>query len=228
MAVENLQDLAAEIINNGLSLSAIDYVYITLVALVSSALGAYFGSYFKSRGAEKALQNSFDDVKERLRQTTRLTEEIKSSIELGTLEHQIKFSKLHEKRVEIIEGLYHRLIAMETEAKTFVYKSSPTHSDQDRFNTANSTINEFISYSRLNKFWVEKSLFDEIEAIALKLDKIIHGAAFNCDVNPQNAQQFEKAMEERRKLVEAISNEIPAAKEKIIDSIRKVLEPSKN
>ncbi|WP_313548967.1 hypothetical protein [Pseudomonas sp.] len=228
MALENLQDLAAEIINNGVSLSAINYVYITLVALVSSALGAYFGSYFKSRGAEKALQDSFDDVKERLRQTTRLTEEIKSSIELGTLEHQIKFSKLHEKRVEIIEGLYHRLIAMETEGKAVVYKSSPTRSDHDQFNTAYSTINEFISYSRLNKFWVEKSLFDEIEAVALKLDKIIHVAAFNCDVTPENTQQFEKAMEERRKLVEAINSEIPAAKEKIIDSIRKALEPSKN
>ncbi|WP_156000337.1 hypothetical protein [Thioalkalivibrio sp. ALMg9] len=228
MAVENLQDLAAEIINNGVSLSAINYVYITLVALVSSALGAYFGSYFKSRGAEKALQDSFDDVKERLRQTTRLTEEIKSSIELGTLEHQIKFSKLHEKRVEIIEGLYHRLIAMESEGKAFVYKSSPTRSDQAQFNTANSAINEFISYSRLNKFWVERSLFDEIETVALRLDEIIYGAVFNCDVNPQNTQQFEQAMEERRRLVGAINNEIPAAKEKIIDSIRKVLEPSRN
>lgn len=43
MVVENLQDLAKEIVENGISLSAIHYVYITLVALVSAALGAYFG-----------------------------------------------------------------------------------------------------------------------------------------------------------------------------------------
>jgi len=228
VAVENLQDLAREIVDNGVSLSAINYVYISLVAIVSAALGAYFGSYLKKRGAERALQDSFDDVKERLRETTQLSEEIKSSIGLSTLEHQIKFSKLHEKRIEIIEGLYHRLTKMESEGKEFIYRSSPTRSAQDQFDRASGAINEFISYSKLNKFWVEKELFDEIEEVALRLDEIIHGAAFNCDVNPQNPQQFSQAMDKRKKAVEAINHEIPAAKEKIIGSIRKALEPSKN
>jgi|TARA_R100000750_G_scaffold15459_1_gene10132 hypothetical protein len=228
VALENLQDLAREVVDNGVSISAINYVYITLVAMVSAALGAYFGSYLKKRGAEKALQDSFDDVKERLRETTQLSEEIKSSISLGTLEHQIKFSKLHEKRIEIIEGLYYRLTEMESKGKNFIYRSSPTSAAQDQFEIASSAINDFISYSKLNKFWVEKDLFNEIEAVALRLDKIIHCTAFNCDVNPQNTQDFSQAMDERKKAVEAINNEVPAAKEKVIESIRNVLEPSKN
>lgn len=230
MAVENLQDLAKEIVENGVSLSAVHYIYIytTLVVLVSAALGAYFGSYFKKRGEEQALQDSFDGVVDRLERTTRLTEEIKSSIGIGTLEHQIKFSKLHEKRIEVIEGLYHRLVDMESKGKDFVYRSGPTDKLGLRFDLANKAIDEFISYSKLNKFWVDKALFDEIEGVALSLDRTIHGAAFHCGVNPANTALFTQAMEDNKSSVEAINKEIPAAKEKIIESIRNALEPYRN
>ncbi len=228
MAVENLQDLAKEIVENGISLSAVHYVYIALVTLVSAALGAYFGSYFKKRGEEQALKDNFNDVVDRLERTTRLTEEIKSSIGIGTLEHQIKFSKLHEKRIEVIEGLYHRLVDMETKGKDFVYRSGPTHELGSQFDAANKAIDEFISYSKLNKFWVDKMLFDEIENVALRLDKIIHGAAFHCGVSLANTNQFDQAMEDNKRSVAAINEEIPAAKEKIVESIRKALEPDKN
>lgn len=228
MAIENLQDLAREIVENGVSLSALHYVYVTLVALVSAALGAYFGSYFKKRGEEKAIKDSFDHVVGRLERTTRLTEEIKSSVGIGTLEHQIKFSKLHEKRIEVIEGLYHRLVAMETKGKDFIYRSGPTHELGPQFYEAKQAIDEFIAYSKLNKFWVDEVLFDEIESVALSLDKIIHGAAFHCDVSPTNTDQFTKAMEDNKQSVEAITKEIPTAKEKIIESIREALEPDKN
>lgn len=204
------------------------YVYITLVVLVSAALGAYFGSYFKNRGEEKALKDSFDDVVDRLERTTRLTEEIKSSIGIRTLEHQIKFSKLHEKRIEVIEGLYHRLVDMESKGKDFVYRSGPTHEPGPQFDAASKAIAEFISYSKLNKFWVDKALFDEIEGVALNLDSIIHGAAFHCGVSPANTAQFTQAMDENKRSVEAINKEIPAAKEKIIESIRKAFEPDEN
>ncbi|MBE0494436.1 MAG: hypothetical protein IBX48_08850 [Thiomicrospira sp.] len=228
MAVENLQDLAKEIVENGVSPSAVHYAYITLVALVSAALGAYFGSYFKKRGEEQALKDSFDDVVGRLKRTTQLTEEIKSSIGIGTLEHQIKFSKLHEKRIEVIEGLYHRLVDMESKGKDFVYRSGPTYEPGPQFDAASKAIDEFISYSKLNKFWVDKALFDEIECVALRLDKIIYGATFHCGISPGNTAQFTQAMKKNKQIVEAINKEIPVAKEKIIESIRKVLEPDKN
>ncbi|ASM51843.1 hypothetical protein PESP_b0253 [Pseudoalteromonas espejiana DSM 9414] len=228
MAVENLQDLAKEIVENGVSLSAIHYVYITLVALVSAALGAYFGSYLKKRGEEQALKDSFDDVIDRLERTTRLTEEIKYAIGIGTIEHQIKFSKLHEKRIEVIEGLYHRLVNMESKGKDFVYSSGPTHELGSQFDAASKAVDEFISYSKLNKFWMDKALFDEIESIALSLDSMIHGAAFNCGVSPANTAQFTQSMEELQKIVKIMDKGIQSAKEKVIESIRKTLEPDEN
>lgn len=105
----------------------------------------------------------------------------------------------------------------ETKGKDFVYRSGPTHELGSQFDAANKTIDEFISYSKLNKFWVDKMLFDEIENVALRLDKIIHGAAFHCGVSPANANQFDQAMEDNKRSVAAINEEIPAAKEKIVE-----------
>ena len=228
MAVKNLQDLVNEIITNGISLNTIDYLIIALVALFSSALGAYGGSFLKKQGEEKSLKASFKDVIQRLEKTTKLTQDIKSEVGKNTIEHQIKFGKLHEKRIDVIEGLYHRLEKMEQKGKDFIYTSSPIHETGDTFKVAQESIDDFISYSKLNKFWLDKELFDQIEKIALSIDHVVHGAAFNSGVNPQNSEAFNKAMEQRKKCVDKITQDIPLAKNIVVESIRRTLDPNEN
>ena len=227
MAIENAQDLINEILKHGMTLDAYSYIYIALTALVSSAIGAYCGAYFKKRGKEKAIQASFDKVLNRLKVTTSLTEEIKASIGISTLEHQIRFSKLHEKRIEIIEGLYHRLTRIEKTGREFICYNVHSREIGEQFHKAQKAISEFIDYSKLNKFWVAKELFDEIEKVALRIDKIVHGDIFYSAVDPLKTQALTKQMKNHRAAIDEINKEIPKAKEKIIESIRKVLDPDK-
>jgi len=228
VAVENLQDLANEIVLNGISINAIEYVYIALVAFVSSALGTYGSSFLKKQGEEKSLQVSFNDVIQRLNKTTKLTEEIKSEVGRSSMEHQIKFAKLHEKRIDIIEGLYHRLEKMEQEGRDFIYNSSPLHEINDQFKDAQTSIDDFISYSKLNKFWLDKELFDEIEKIALSIDRVVHGAAFTSGGNIHDKEAMKKAMEQRKICVDKIAKDIPIAKSILVENIRRTLDPNEN
>ena len=79
---------------------------------------------------------------------------------------------------------------MESKGKDFVEHLGPTYKFGSQFDVAKKAIDEFISYSKLNKFLVNKALFDEIESVALSLGNIIHGAAFHCDVSPTDTNQF--------------------------------------
>jgi len=69
-------------------------------------------------------------------------------------------------------------------------------------------------------------LFEKIESVALRIDKIVHEGIFYSKVDPTDIQAFEKAMEKNKAAVHEINKEIPNAKENIIISIRKVLDPN--
>ena len=226
MPLTNAQELINEIAKHGMTLNAYSYIYIALAAFFSSALGAYLMAYLKKRGEEKAIQANFDSLLERIEKTTSLTEEIKASVGISTLEHQITFSKLHEKRIEIIEGLYDRLTKMEKSCREFLYYNEPTNVIKDHFHKAQDDISEFITYSELNKFWVDEKLFNEIERVALRIDKIVHEGIFFSSVDRLDSQAFNKAIKKNKAAVDEINKEIPKAKENIIYSIRKVLDPT--
>lgn len=231
MVVESFQNLVDEIILNGVSISALSYIYIALVAFISSSLGTYFASYLKKQGEEKSLQTSFKDVIQRLEQTTKLTEEIKSGLGRATLEHQIKFTKLHDKRIDVIEKLYHKLENMEQMGREFIHDSRPSGELGEKFKDAQNSINDFISYSKLNKFWVDKELYEEIEKIALLIDRTVHENVYACgigDIGPDNWGAFEKAMEQRKISVQKITKDIPEAKNLLISRIRTTLDPNEN
>ena len=225
MPITNVQDFINEISKHGMTLNVYSYIYVALAAFVSSALGVYFGAYLKKRGEEKAIQANFKTLLKRIEKTTSLTEEIKASVGISTLEYQIRFSKLHEKRIDIIEGLYHRLTKMEKSCRDFLIYNGPTNDIGDHFYKAQEDISDFINYSKLNKFWVDEKLFNEIENVALRIDKIVHKGLFHCNIDPLDGQAFKKAIEENKAAVDEINKEIPKAKENIISSIRKVLDP---
>lgn len=227
METNGVSELLREVIKNGISIEWITYVYIAIVSFVTSLIGVFFASYFKKQGEESSLKANFNDVIERLKKTTKLTEDIKSSIGIATIEHQIKFSKYYEKRFEVIQELYEKLIEMEEKGKVFIRKTKPTKElNGVDFNMAQDAISDFVHYSKINKIWVDEKTFDEIERIALKIDQAVHGAAFNSDVNPINQAEFEKAAELRNKFITDITKDIPAAKDLLVESLRKILDPN--
>lgn len=52
-------------------------------------------------------------------------ERLKSALQAVAVEHQIWFSKLHEKRAEVIADLYKKLVAVERHAVHYIYQQGP-------------------------------------------------------------------------------------------------------
>jgi hypothetical protein len=65
-----------------------------------------------------------------------MTEQVKNSLQIAALEHQVRFSKLHEKRAEVIENAYGRLVDARQQGKRFIvsdaYISDPVKRQEAR------------------------------------------------------------------------------------------------
>ena len=170
MSLEALQRLFKDIIDNGITMQNYYFALSILIISVASALGAYFGSYFKKRGEEKAISDSFYEIKERLSQTTKLTEDIKASINISTIEHQIKFSKYHDKSIEATEKLFELLVNLETKTERYILDSLPNRNQPELFHECQLAVGEILLYSSYKKYWIEEELFDKIYKTALEIE----------------------------------------------------------
>lgn len=78
--MDNIQSLAGEIAAQTLFQSWPYYLLLVLLTFVSSSLGAFFSSYFARRAEHRAISADFDTLKSQLRESTTLTESIKSEL----------------------------------------------------------------------------------------------------------------------------------------------------
>ena len=80
-----------------------------LATLVKSLVG---NSLNRDLEAYKSKLNA--DLEAHKSSLAKDVETFKSNLQLATIEHQIRFSKLHDKRAEVIQDLYRKLVALDT------------------------------------------------------------------------------------------------------------------
>lgn len=78
--MENIEMLATEIAAQTISQSWPYYLLLVALTLVASSAGAFFSAYFTRRAEQKAISADFESIKSQLRETTTLTESIRSEL----------------------------------------------------------------------------------------------------------------------------------------------------
>lgn len=83
-------------------------------------LSNYLGKVWSERAIERLRQENSRMNLELSHQLGLLAEQVKNSLRMVALEHEVRFSKLHEKRAEVIDELWQRLVAAQRESERFV------------------------------------------------------------------------------------------------------------
>ena len=78
--MENIEMLASEIAGQTISESWPYYLLLVMLTLVASSTGAFLSAYFTRRAEHQAISADFESIKSQLRQTTTLTESIRSEL----------------------------------------------------------------------------------------------------------------------------------------------------
>ncbi|CAH7002327.1 hypothetical protein [Aliivibrio fischeri] len=226
MKEEDVIKVVSKMSELGIDLSIDSYILVGVISLFSATLGVFISSYLKKKGEQKAISEEFNDIKNRLIQTTQLTEDIKSNIAKDSHEYHFKFEKYHEKRIEVIERLYELLINIEDNATSYIVTSNFGDGQNDVFKKAKGATEEFIAYSKLRKFWVPIELYNEIEELAILLDKHVYSILLQVGSKTAQDAGIERGITASNDAIDTLQNKVPEAKERIVESIRKLLDPT--
>ncbi len=87
-------------------------------------------------------------------------EQLKSELQITTIEHQVRFSKLHENRAEVIAELYKNLVqAINANLSAAFYKEMSGESEKGKeFIAAVVNLGEFYDYFNINRIYLSNHL----------------------------------------------------------------------
>lgn len=113
-------------------------------------------------------------------------ERLRADLKTVALEHEIRFSKLHEKRGEIIEGLHKKLLRAQAAVTFYLsplgYSTDPP--DAERQKQAELAANDFYTYYRENKLYFDLHLCRLLE----DFDAVLTEAQIDSDAHTDNEE----------------------------------------
>ena len=157
-------------------------------------------------------------------------EELKTQLQLRTLEHQIKFTKLHERRATTIAELNSLLAEVMWEAESFlsVMEFSGEPGKPAKHAAAMNKFTEFFRYFDKNKLFLPVVLCEPIEKIVLEVRQ--HVIKFGVYVQ---LEQREPLQSHTRKEMSdawlsgwnALRTQVPAVRAQLENEFRSLLAP---
>lgn len=100
-----IQDIAHQIVQEQILTNWRYYLMLLSLALVSGAIGAFVSSYFKTRGANLATKADFENLLSQIRETTTVTEQIKTQVSHSSWKEQKQWDLKREVYLGLLKAL---------------------------------------------------------------------------------------------------------------------------
>jgi hypothetical protein len=224
MSEDEILKVAEKISELGISINSDSFILISIIGIFSAAIGAFFGAYFRKKGENKAAEESFKSVLNRLEKTTMITAEIRNSLNAESHVYMYKFEKYYERQVNAIEILHNLLIRVETSSKKFIEGINYSELNLMHFKEAKLSTEELIIHSNLKGIWIPQEIQSKIEQLALLIKEHIYDVylkAKSTEIKPLFGDVSTPVA------LEIINKKIPELRKEIIDIIKRELKPAK-
>lgn len=192
-------------------------------AALLAVLGLLGKSIFESMIArdskrfEADLQAKSDSAIERLR----------SDLQIRSIEHQVRFTNLHEKQASVIADIYGHLVETLWEAESFL---SPMEwagelSKQEKHQMAMSKLVEFFRYFDKHRIYLPEPLCVSLEETIMHVRSHVIGFGVFTRFNDQSMNENTRKQKEDawNRGWEAIKKDIPLARKQLEEKFRGLL-----
>lgn len=150
----------------------------------------------------------------------------KHTLQITALEHQVRFSKLHEKRAQVVADLYERFVAAYWAAHTyhqwFVPGGGP--SEEDQANDAFQKLHEAYKFFETNRIYLSVSLAGELDTFFERAKTLTFKAQYFGSIPNKTDETAKLHFEARREGLEAFQKEFPAMRQRLDTEFKKLID----
>jgi hypothetical protein len=154
-------------------------------------------------------------------------EQLRSDLQLRTIEHEIRFARLHEKRAAVIAELYGHLVESLWEAESFLspmeWAGEPDK--KEKYRLANNKLVEFFRYFDKHRVYLPEELCASLEALAMEVRT--HVIRFSVYLRYDDQSMLEHTRIEKDNAWnegwDAIRNRVPKARRLLEQEFRRML-----
>ncbi len=225
MTKEEIEALLSKLAEINITFDFDQYWLTFLLPIAFAAIGAYFGSYLRKSGEIKAVNDNVKNIKEQLKATTKITEEIKSDLAKKTNEHQVKFELYHNKSIEVITTLYSLLSDIQSNAVDYIATANFEEGETETYKKAKESVHSFLHYANRNEIWVPEDLYQQIKDLAKLMNSQVFTVFAYISSKHGTPELAQKSEEKSSQAILVLNDDVPKAKEAILNNIRYILNP---
>jgi hypothetical protein len=155
-------------------------------------------------------------------------EQLKSRLQITALEHQVRFSKLHEKRAEVLAELHEQIVESFFDAYQYVTRYAGSGSDE-HYLKVEKKIFAFNQFFELHRIYLPKHINDLIQTLTNALrTHVVAVWSYGVDFHLFSPQIATERATSLKKAFESFSTgDIEKARDAIETEFRKLLEGEK-
>lgn len=154
-------------------------------------------------------------------------EHLKNELQLKTIEHQVRFSRLHEKRATVIAELYGHLVEALWEAESFLspmeWAGEPNKKEKHK--TAVNKLVDLYRYFDKHRIYLPTELCASLESLVIQVrSHVVHfGVYVGLDEKTLNEHTHTEKEKAWNSGWDAIKNQIPLARHRLEGEFRALL-----
>ncbi|UZT79826.1 hypothetical protein OF113_07170 [Ectopseudomonas chengduensis] len=211
---------------------AVQLISSVAVSTILSGVLIWLTKSWVSERLKNAIKNEYDEKLETHKAQLKAqadveAERLRAQLSITATEHQIKFSRLHEKRAEVIADLYAVLVQAHWDAGSFV---SPVEiggepSKVEKYSTAMNSIADFFRFFEKNKIYLPASLCGLLEDFvqAMRHKVIGFGVYVSYSDGSMSSGLYEKKFDAWTAAWDYFDKEVPVARAALEQELRNIL-----
>ena len=152
-------------------------------------------------------------------------ERLKNSLQMVAVEHQVRFSKLHEKRADVIADLYKRLVDALWQGQMFVRSSeaNPSPAQLGEYLKTEREVSDLFRFIEQHRIYLPDSVCTLLDKFVAQVRQHVVAAGVFGSVKNWNEQTLQQSHDAFTKAYEEFENDIPAARKALEIEFRKML-----
>ena len=154
-------------------------------------------------------------------------EQLKSQLQQMAIEHEVRFSKLHERRADVIEKLYGYLVDARLEGKLFIIGDAYLRDEQaqrEAYLKIGAKMKEVSAFIDKSRIYLPESICSLLQKLSYAMRQHVNNASVYAPLDPQTqaiAAERNEALMNANKAY--FSQDIPLAMRALEDEFRQLL-----